>query len=1308
MKKGKFMFIEKIHLQNLASLKGKWTIDFTHPDYEEGIFAIMGPNGAGKSTIMDAICLALYGRTPRLAEFSGSQNEIMSKGTQVCLAEVTFRTAKGRFVSRWRHRKTKRKDALTPFSPSEMEFESLDGTIGSRKKQEVKKYVQEYVGLNFEQFTQSAMLAQFQFEKFLTSDRSERIAILETLTGTGYFENLAARSQKIVKDLESEIHSMNASLEQVPMLSPEELEAKRAEQQQRGQKKNELDAKIRKLEKLRAQMNQWQTLQEKIRQTAKEMDALEAHRNKFLPSMEKLEKAERAERILPQRKELLAVRQNTEEKQSELTLRKDERETLRLECTQLEEEKKEAETAKELLGDLIQESQPILLEIRGTDEILEKLKQDGSSLKEKLSELQEETRAKKEDFEGLEKKVEETECRLAEQREQAVKNGGLEEWKRWEETGELPILTEFYPFHFRISSLLEQLQNLSRLDENVAELQQQFAEKERLLKDSAEKMQQASEEFQAARKEIEILSEAFRTVHEQQKELVRDSERNSRLQGKLHAFESTLEARTQFLEERGQLESRKTHLDTETKNAAENRAACDSAISTLREQIETLREIVSGAKAIREFESMRSCLHDGKPCPLCGALVHPYALNRPDDGRKEESELKKLQNELTEMENARELAADKEKELLQEKTRCETQLDGNETALKKCEETLHQIWDALRREWLEIHKSAAAASTETAASTAMATASTPELADILEECTCRQFLEMASEFLRREHQKSEEAEERRLTITDELTKAQNRYTQAEELLKEKETLFHKAENVLTGSRERVEYSEAEQRQIQKDLAEKIPALQADILTSIPCVWRNAEEERREHETAKILDIWKNVQTNLEQMYGAWELIRALTVELERQKREKEAAKLEFERAQNAQNEQNELLETCRNEFRLRNARRTESLNQLKAKFSGTKLNWENSETAFDATVWEEDVRLKYEKLQNIFREISENLEKKRQMYTRADANVQNLEKSIQQGTQTAERLHAQLTARIQEERFADEEELLRAVLPEEERQILESEMQKIHEKKSELTGRAKQNQQEFDSFGGQAPSDKTKEELDQEQERLKEEADENLKQMGILEQIFVQQKDAEEQRGRLNEKLKSLTSETQRWRELMNVLYPAHKRRSDSFVNFVQGFTFNRLVHFANIHLQQLNPRYLLRMHPEESTVLQIIDCMHEQSVRKPESLSGGETFILSLALALGLTRLASRNVEINSFFIDEGFGSLSQDSLKEALDALSRYHADAKKKGRKLIGLISHVESIQEEVGTFIRLTPYPPQQFSRISGPGVTQDGK
>ncbi|MCI1186087.1 AAA family ATPase [Hymenobacter sp. DH14] len=157
--------------------------------------------------------------------------------------------------------------------------------------------------------------------------------------------------------------------------------------------------------------------------------------------------------------------------------------------------------------------------------------------------------------------------------------------------------------------------------------------------------------------------------------------------------------------------------------------------------------------------------------------------------------------------------------------------------------------------------------------------------------------------------------------------------------------------------------------------------------------------------------------------------------------------------------------------------------------------------------------------------------------------------------------------------------------------------------------------------------------------------------------------------------------EEQRWQDLSEQIGSA---RGDKFSQFAQGLTLTHLARLANLRLRQLTGRYTILKTPNRNLELQIVDHDQADTVRPMASLSGGESFLVSLALALGLSELAGHKARIESLFIDEGFGTLDPDALNTALDALEKLQHSG-----KMIGIISHVSDLKERIGTQIRVRP-------------------
>ncbi len=138
----------------------------------------------------------------------------------------------------------------------------------------------------------------------------------------------------------------------------------------------------------------------------------------------------------------------------------------------------------------------------------------------------------------------------------------------------------------------------------------------------------------------------------------------------------------------------------------------------------------------------------------------------------------------------------------------------------------------------------------------------------------------------------------------------------------------------------------------------------------------------------------------------------------------------------------------------------------------------------------------------------------------------------------------------------------------------------------------------------------------------------------------------------------------------------------NTFSNFAQSLTLRNLIVYANQRLQSLSDRYLIDSDTTGDTIM-IRDLYQGNITRAVSTLSGGEIFILSLALALSLSDMASRNVRLDSLFIDEGFGTLDPETLDIAVSTLEKLQDES----QKTVGVISHVSALKERIYTQVQL---------------------
>lgn len=317
------MKILSIRLKNLASIEGTFEIDFTaEPLHSAGIFAISGATGAGKSTILDALCLALYDKTPRftalgenlyLSDVGENQvnqsdvRNILRRGMGEGFAEVDFQGSTGYlYRSRWSVRRARGK-SMGSLQPQVIQVidlnkgEELQGT-----KTELLSQLVGLVGLTYEQFTRTVLLAQNDFATFLKSKESAKAELLEKLTGTEIYSRVSREIYARSKAADEAMNLLKQSISLIELLPEEELVALQKNKEELVQLRND---GVKKLTELNGQLTVVRTLGQHREQLQKKQEEESVE-------LEKLKKLQ--ESLLQQTEYLMHFREQWEALQPEL------------------------------------------------------------------------------------------------------------------------------------------------------------------------------------------------------------------------------------------------------------------------------------------------------------------------------------------------------------------------------------------------------------------------------------------------------------------------------------------------------------------------------------------------------------------------------------------------------------------------------------------------------------------------------------------------------------------------------------------------------------------------------------------------------------------------------------------------------------------------------------------------------------------------------------------------------------------------------------------------------------------------------
>lgn len=1229
------MKILAIRIKNLASLEGISEINFTEePLKSSGIFAITGATGAGKSTILDALCLALYGKTPRYLQAKeigievhdvkgstisqGDVRGILRDGTADGFAEVDFVGVDGQhYRATWSVRRARNK-AEGNMQADTIVLKNIDSNLDiPGKKVETYTEIERLVGLNFEQFTRSVLLAQGDFTAFLKANKDDKSSLLEKLTGTSIYSEISKRVFEKSKQEEQYLRELNLRKEGIQTLNEDELQVLSEEQINLGGQIENLEEQI---EGLRIEISWHERLaQLQAYQTAAATD-LEKAVNDKLDSADRARTLQQVEKVQKTRTWVDAFQQaEREEKQKSIDL------------IEVGDTIKKLEEQKESLENLLLDSKKELEERNKAAHdalpLLEKAKKLDTLLLEKSKQVQ---NANEEADKAVEKS-DKYEVQLAQQKSEATKlHAEIEALEKWkvDHASRKPIAENRDIILSKLQDAQKLVEDLSIAQTKLTGVKVKIKTKESNTVILEKNLQDKEIAFESAQKNYKTQFDTLalipiEEINLEKKKIDECLENSIKAQAHWKILYNSIES-IEVLNQRLTIQQEESKLKEEALTEISQRLITEEAKKEASEKL--FRQ--ASLSASESVEKLRNSLSDNEPCPVCGSEDHPYALHNPSlDYVLTEIEKGHQENETIYLSSLRDQSALKEActNLKQSIARHSEEIESRKTMLEKEKKVwadfaiaqestampLAQVASLIddKIQMLKTKQIEIDDKTNTYVDHKQKIEVAKEQLDLLKE-----ELNDLSNQLRDNKREWSSLREQQINCNQEQEKAAAAIQQVEQVL----APFFVHPDWMSKWKEKPAVFLAQINNFAKKWNENKDKLETDtkryeILSATIAEW--------ELQLKSLLDdgVQKTeFRSKLQKEYTALEQQRILIFNGESISQVESRFKEAIEKAQVLLEQQKVKLQELNIEIAKEKTKKEQLLkdsSSLKERASDSSQKIE----AWLASYNKQDANLNREGLLNLLSFTNEWVDTERVELNAIEDEVTKAQSIVNERTQLLEQHKQNYTAKLP---LGDATELF---------SISKADLETKKQAKNEIGFRLEQDRANKNKIGDLFSS--------------------------ISKQAAV--------------------AET--WARLNEIIGSADGKK---FRQIAQEYTLDVLVGYANIHLEMLTNRYKIQRIPS-SLGLQVVDQDMGDEVRTVYSLSGGESFLVSLALALGLASLSSSRMKVESLFIDEGFGSLDPTTLNIAMDALERLH----NQGRK-VGVISHVQEMTERIPTQIKVS--------------------